>query len=91
MLRAGVCPSGCWEDVARVGLASYKVGRLVAKERVTKFVRAPVTQDEEATEPEPTGGVCLGELVTCPHRVGLWTAALGSRTGSCSSRGRRAS
>lgn len=65
-----------WSDVARVGLASYKVGRLVAKERVTKFVRAPVTQDEEATEPEPTGwGRALGELVTCPHCVGLWTAA----------------
>ena len=44
-----------WSDVARVGLASYKVGRLVAKERVTKFVRAPVTQDEEASEPEPRG------------------------------------
>jgi hypothetical protein len=65
-----------WSDVARVGLASYKVGRLVARERVTKFVRAPVTQDEEATEPEPRGWRrALGELVTCPHCVGLWTAA----------------
>ena len=65
-----------WSDVARVGLASYKVGRLVAKERVTKFVRAPVTQDEEASEPEPRGWRrALGELVTCPHCVGLWTAA----------------
>ena len=65
-----------WSDVARVGLASYKIGRLVARERVTKFVRAPVTQDEEATEPEPRGWRrALGELVTCPHCVGLWTAA----------------
>jgi hypothetical protein len=65
-----------WSDVARIGLASYKVGRLVARERVTKFVRAPVTQDEEATEPEPTGWRrALGELVTCPHCVGLWTSA----------------
>ena len=65
-----------WSDVARIGLASYKVGRLVAKERVTKFVRAPVTQDEEASEPEPRGWArALGELVTCPHCVGLWTAA----------------
>jgi Protein of unknown function (DUF1360) len=65
-----------WSDVARVALASYKVGRLVAKERVTKFVRAPVTQDEEATEPEPVGWRrALGELLTCPHCVGLWTAA----------------
>jgi hypothetical protein len=65
-----------WSDMARVGLASYKIGRLVAKERVTKFVRAPVTQDEEASEPEPVGWRrALGELVTCPHCVGLWTAA----------------
>jgi hypothetical protein len=65
-----------WSDVARVGLASYKVGRLVAKEPVTKFVRAPLTQDDEASEPEPVGWRrALGELVTCPHCIGLWTAA----------------
>jgi hypothetical protein len=65
-----------WGDVARVGLASYKVGRLVAKDPVTKFVRAPVTQDSDATEPEPRGWRrALGELVTCPHCVGLWTSA----------------
>jgi uncharacterized protein DUF1360 len=39
-------------------------------------VRAPVTQDEEATEPKPRGlERALGELVTCPHCVGLWTAS----------------
>ena len=65
-----------WGDMARVGLASYKVGRLVAKDEVTKFVRAPVTRDEEATEPEPQGWPrALGELVTCPYCVGLWIAA----------------
>ena len=36
-------------DTVRVGLASYKVGRLIAKDRVTSFVRAPVTEDPEAT------------------------------------------
>jgi hypothetical protein len=65
-----------WGDVARIGLASYKVGRLVAKDEVTKFVRAPVTRNEEASEPEPQGWPrALGELVTCPYCVGLWTAA----------------
>jgi hypothetical protein len=65
-----------WGDVARIGLASYKVGRLVAKDEVTKFVRAPVTRNEEASEPEPRGWPrALGELVTCPYCVGLWTAA----------------
>ena len=65
-----------WSDVARIGLASYKVGRLVARDRVARFVRAPVTRDEEASEPEPQGWPrALGELVTCPHCVGLWIAA----------------
>ncbi len=62
-----------WSDVARIGLASYKVGRLIAKDEVTKFVRAPVTRDEEASEPEPQGWPrALGELVTCPYCIGLW-------------------
>jgi hypothetical protein len=63
-------------DLARVGLAGYKLGRLVAKDEVTRFVRAPVTQDEEASEPEPEGWRrALGELVTCPHCVGVWISA----------------
>jgi hypothetical protein len=63
-------------DVARIGLASYKLGRLVAKDEVTSWVRAPVTQDEEATEPKPRGVErALGELVTCPYCVGVWIAS----------------
>jgi hypothetical protein len=63
-------------DVARIGLASYKLGRLVAKDEVTTWVRAPVTRDEEATEPKPRGVErALGELVTCPYCVGLWIAS----------------
>jgi hypothetical protein len=42
-------------DMARIGLASYKVGRLVAKDEVTSWVRAPVTRDAEASEPKPQG------------------------------------
>jgi hypothetical protein len=63
-------------DVLRIGLASYKAGRLIAKEEVASFVRAPVTQDEEATEPKPEGFQrVLGELVTCPYCIGLWVAS----------------
>ena len=63
-------------DLARVGLASYKVGRLVAKDEVTTFVRAPVTRNEEASEPEPEGWRrALGELVTCPYCIGVWASA----------------
>jgi hypothetical protein len=63
-------------DLVRLGLASYKIGRLVAKDEVTSWVRAPVTEDEAAREPKPAGaGRALGELVTCPYCVGAWTAA----------------
>jgi len=63
-------------DLALVGLASYKVGRLVAKDEVTTWVRAPVTRDEDAQEPEREGMArALGELVTCPYCIGLWVSA----------------
>jgi len=63
-------------DLVRIGLSSYKIGRLVAKDEVTSWVRAPVTRDEEASEPEREGAArALGELVTCPYCVGVWTAA----------------
>lgn len=64
-------------DLARVGVASYKIGRLVAKDEVTSWVRAPVTRDEEAQEPEREGMArALGELVTCPYCIGLWVSAV---------------
>jgi hypothetical protein len=63
-------------DMARIGVASYKIGRLVAKDEVTSWVRAPVTRDEEAQEPEREGMArALGELVTCPYCIGVWVAA----------------
>lgn len=63
-------------DVVRIGLASYKLGRLVAKDEVTSWVRAPVTRDEHATEPKPSGMErALGELVTCPYCLGVWVAS----------------
>ena len=63
-------------DVLRIGLASYKVGRLVARDEVTTWVRAPVTRDPDATEPKPRGlERALGELVTCPYCVGVWVAS----------------
>ena len=60
-------------DIARVALASYKMSRVVAKEDVTSFVRAPVTEDPDAKTPKRTGMArVLGELVTCPYCLGLW-------------------
>jgi hypothetical protein len=63
-------------DTVRIGLASYKIGRLIAKDRVTSFVRAPVTEDPDATEPKREGPArSLGELLTCPYCIGLWVAS----------------
>ena len=63
-------------DLLRVALASYKISRVITKEEVTSFVRAPVTEDAEAQEPKREGMArVLGELLTCPYCVGLWVAS----------------
>jgi hypothetical protein len=63
-------------DILGTGLASYKVGRLVAKDEVTTWVRAPVTEDPDATQPKRQGVErAIGELVTCPYCVGVWVAS----------------
>jgi hypothetical protein len=69
-------------DVALVGVAAHKLARLVAKDKVTAPLRAPVTEtitddDGEPTD-EPTGtGMrrAFGELITCPKCVGQWACA----------------
>jgi hypothetical protein len=63
-------------DVLRIGLATHKVSRLIAKDEVTEFIRAPFTEDEEGTEPKPRGAAhAVGTLVTCPYCLGLWVAS----------------
>ena len=63
-------------DVSLIALSSYKVSRLIAKEEITTFVRAPVTEDPEAQQPKRRGMArVLGELVTCPYCMGLWLTA----------------
>jgi hypothetical protein len=49
------------------GLATHKLARMITKDDVTTFVRAPFTTDEQASEPRRRGlRRALGELVTCP-------------------------
>lgn len=63
-------------DVLRIALASYKMSRVVAKDEVATFIRAPVTEDPRAQEPKKEGmAAVLGELVTCPYCLGLWFAS----------------
>ena len=60
-------------DVGAIALSSYKLSRLITKEDVTAFVRAPVTEDPDATQPKREGMArVIGELLTCPYCIGLW-------------------
>jgi hypothetical protein len=69
-------------DVALIGAASYQLSRLIAKKKVTAFVRAPFTELEgrggpAELEEHPRGhGVrrALGELLVCPYCLGLWAS-----------------
>ena len=68
-------------DIALVGIASHKLSRLVAKDEVSAFVRAPFVEvrvgEDDEIEEEPTGRGprrALGELLTCPSCVGQWAA-----------------
>jgi hypothetical protein len=69
-------------DVVLVGTASYQLSRLVAKKKVTAFVRAPFTELEgkggpAELEERPRGSGlrrAFGELLVCPYCLGLWAS-----------------
>jgi hypothetical protein len=70
------------QDLVLIGTASHKLSRLVAKDKVTTFLRAPFTHyqgrggpaevEETAREGEIRGAV--GEMLICPYCLGLWAA-----------------
>jgi hypothetical protein len=68
-------------DLALLSVATYKLSRLIAKDRVTSFLRAPFTRYKgESDRPgevdeEPRGrGLqqALGELLVCPYCLAQW-------------------
>ena len=62
-------------DLVALGLASAKLGKIVAEDRVTVFLRRPFAGGPAAVQPAGDGiRRALGELVTCPHCVSLWAA-----------------
>ena len=71
-------------DVVLGGLATQKLSRLVAKEKVTRPVRAPFTDleptgfDGSRERPTRDGGLryAMGELLLCPFCLAQWIAAL---------------
>ena len=78
-LPARIAPA----DVALLGVATYRLSRLLTKDSVTAVFRAPFTTFARPTgngevEEKPRGtGIrhALGELAVCPFCVGQWVAA----------------
>ncbi len=70
------------QDLVLMGTASHKLSRLVAKDKVTTFIRAPFTEyqgrggpaevEERSRDGELRG--TIGELLICPYCLGLWAA-----------------
>lgn len=66
-----------------VGVASHKLSRLIAKDKVTSPLRAPFTELEEKGGPaeleESSRGTglrkAIGELLICPFCLDLWVVA----------------
>jgi hypothetical protein len=70
-------------DLVLAGIATHKVSRLLAKDKVTSFIRAPFTRFQESAghgelEEAPRGSgarYAVGELLVCPYCLGNWVAA----------------
>lgn len=70
-------------DVALLGVATFKLSRLISRDQVTAFLRAPfvtykgpAAASEVEEEPRGTGWQrALGNLLTCPYCVAQWVSA----------------
>jgi hypothetical protein len=70
------------EDVLLAGIATHKLSRLIAKDKVTSFLRAPFTRYQESAghgelDEQPRGRglrLATGELLVCPYCLAQWVA-----------------
>jgi hypothetical protein len=70
-------------DIVLTGLATHKLSRLLTKDKVTAFARAPFTEFQESpghgeVEEKARGRglrLALGELLVCPYCIAQWVAA----------------
>jgi len=70
-------------DLATIGVASHKLSRLIAKDKVTSPLRAPFTEYEGEGGPsefeESSRGTgprkAIGEMLLCPYCLGLWVVS----------------
>lgn len=71
------------KDIVVCGLATHKIARLLTKDSVTSFARAPFVRLEEKSgsnsiKESPRGrGLrrSVGELISCPECTGQWVAS----------------
>jgi Protein of unknown function (DUF1360) len=73
-------PPGTALELAALAAATFKVSRMLTRERVGSFVRQPFVEgDADTGEDEHPAGTglqrAIGELVTCPRCLGTWSAA----------------
>jgi uncharacterized protein DUF1360 len=63
-------------EVMPLGLATFALSKLVAKEKVDAWVREPFVEERpEGRRPKGTGlRYAVGELLTCTRCVGVWSA-----------------
>ncbi|MFI1167569.1 DUF1360 domain-containing protein [Streptomyces sp. NPDC020801] len=84
-------------DVALLGVATFKASRLLSKDKVTSFLRAPFTR---RTEEIPAGEVmdeargnglrrAVGDLVSCPFCTSVWVAGALAGGYACAPRAAR--
>jgi Protein of unknown function (DUF1360) len=67
-------------DMLLAGVATHKLSRLIAKDKITAFARAPFTEYEQPGGPaeveERARGEgmrrTVGELLVCPYCLGMW-------------------
>ena len=83
-VRQGACPTALpLHDAALLGLATARLTRLVTREKVTRPIRAPFTENEPGADPgevaeQPRGeGLtrAIGELLTCPRCFAMWASS----------------
>jgi hypothetical protein len=68
-------------DLVLLSVGTYKLSRLIAKDRIMSFARAPFTRFQgeserpgEVVETPRGGGLrhAVGELLVCPYCLGQW-------------------
>ena len=69
-------------DIGLIGIATFRLSRLLTKDKVTSGLRAPFVKYERSTgsgevEEDARGSglqQAIGDMVTCPYCIGLWAS-----------------